>query len=138
MNVLVDQIEGVKFSVQARSHTVICDQPEENGGSNEGMTPPEFLLASLGACAGFYGAEYLRSRNLATSGVKVSVSAEKLKGPARLGDFRIRVGCPTSLTAEQREGLMRSIEHCLIKNTLLNPPKIEVSLEIPSPIGAGI
>jgi len=138
MNVLVEQIEGVKFSVQARSHTVICDQPEENGGSNEGMTPPEFLLASVGACAGFYGAEYLRSRNLATSGVKVSVLAEKLKGPARLGDFRIRVDCPTSLTTEQREGLMRAIEHCLIKNTLLHPPKIEISLEIPSPIGAGI
>jgi uncharacterized OsmC-like protein len=138
MEVFINQIEGVKFSVQARSHTVVCDQPEENGGSDAGMTPPEFLLASLGACAAFYGAEYLRTRNLAKSGVKVSVSAEKLKGPARLGDFRIRVDCPTSLTTEQREGLMRSIEHCLVKNTLLNPPKIEISLEIPSPIGAGI
>jgi organic hydroperoxide reductase OsmC/OhrA len=28
------------------------DQPVENGGHDEGMTPPELLLASLGSCAG--------------------------------------------------------------------------------------
>jgi len=31
--------------------------------------------------------------------------------PERLGNFRIRVNCPVFLTAEQREGLMRSVEH---------------------------
>lgn len=131
MEVHLNQIEGVKFSIQARSHTVICDQPQENGGSDGGMTPPEFLLASLGACAAFYAAEYLRSRNLAKNGVSVSVAAEKLKSPARLGNFRIRLDCPICLTAEHRDGLMRSVEHCLVKNTLLNPPQIEVLLEVP-------
>jgi uncharacterized OsmC-like protein len=115
-----------------------CDQPPENGGTDAGMTPPEFLLASLGACAAFYAAEYLRTRNLAQSGVEVSVQAEKFKAPARLDNFRIRVDSPISLTAEQREGLMRSVEHCLIKNTLLNPPQIEVSLEAPCLVGAGL
>jgi uncharacterized OsmC-like protein len=138
MEVLINQIEGVRFSVQARSHTITCDQPQENGGTDAGMTPPEFLLASLGTCAAFYGAEYLRTRNLARSGVTVSVSAEKLKGPARLGNFRIRLDCPVCLTTEQRDGLIRSIEHCLVKNTLLNPPQIDVSLEVPCLAGAGI
>lgn len=138
MEVLINQIEGVKFLIQARSHTIVCDQPEENGGSDAGMTPPEFLLASLGACAAFYGAEYLRTRNLASRGVKVSASAEKLKGPARVGNFRIRFDSPAALTSEQQDALMRSIEHCLVKNTLLNPPQIEISLEIPSPTGAVI
>ena len=138
MEVRINQIEGVKFSIQTRSHTITCDQPHESGGTDSGMTPPEFLLASLGACAAFYAAEYLRTRNLSDSGVCVSVAAEKLKGPARLGNFRIRVNCPIFLTAEQREGLMRSVDHCLVKNTLLNPPQIEVSLEVPCPADAGI
>jgi len=131
MEVHVTQVEGVKFTVQARSHSVTCDQPQDNGGTDTGMTPPEFLLASLGACAAFYAAEYLRTRNLANGSVSVSVTAEKLKGPARIDNFRIRVDSPICLTAEQREGLMRSIEHCLVKNTLFNPPQIEVSLEVP-------
>jgi uncharacterized OsmC-like protein len=131
MEVQIHQVEGVRFTVQARTHTIVCDQPQDNGGTDAGMTPPEFLLASLGACAAFYAAEYLRTRHLANGGVTVSVTAEKLKGPARLGNFLIRVDSPVCLTAEQHEALMRSVEHCLVKNTLLNPPQIEVSIEIP-------
>lgn len=138
MEVHITQVEGVKFSVQARTHTIVCDQPQDNGGADTGMTPPELLLASLGTCAAFYAAEYLRTRKLASSGVAVSVTAEKLKVPARLGNFRIRVDSPVCLTAEQREGLMRSVEHCLVKNTLLNPPQLEVTLEVPDSTGAPI
>lgn len=132
MEVRVNQIDGVKFSIEARSHTVVCDQPQGNGGADTGMTPPEFLLASLGSCAAFYAAEYLRTRKLAQNGISVSVTAEKLKGPVRLGNFRIEVRSPISLTAEQEEGLLRSVHHCLVKNTLLNAPQIEVALEVPS------
>jgi uncharacterized OsmC-like protein len=138
MEVHLTQVEGVQFSVKARTHTIVCDQPQDNGGTDAGMTPPEFLLASLGACAAFYAAEYLRTRNLANSGVSVSVAAEKLKVPARLGNFIIRVDSPVCLTTEQREGLMRSVEHCLVKNTLLNPPQIEVTIEVPNSAGAHI
>ncbi len=132
MEVRIDQIDGVKFAIQARSHTVVCDQPQENGGTDSGMTPPEFLLGSLGTCAAFYAAEYLRTRKLATSGVAVSVTAEKLKAPARLGNFKIQVKSPVNLTIEQRDGLIRSVEHCLVKSTLLNPPQMEVALEVPT------
>ncbi|UWZ83191.1 OsmC family protein [Occallatibacter riparius] len=130
MEVQVHQVEGVKFSVNARTQTIICDQPQENGGTDAGMTPPELLLASLGTCAAYYAAEYLRTRGLATSGVSVSVTSEKLKGPARLGNFRIRVNSPVPLTTEQSEALMRSVEHCLVKNTLLSPPEIKVELNV--------
>ena len=138
MEVHITQVEGVRFAVQARTHTIVCDQPQDNGGTDAGMTPPEFLLASLGACAAFYAAEYLRTRNLGSSGLSVSVAAEKLKSPARIGNFRIRVDSPICLNANQRDGLMRSVEHCLVKNTLLSPPQIEVSLETPCLAGRGM
>ena len=128
MEVSVNQTGQVRFAVTARSHTVICDQPAENNGTDSGMTPPELLLASLGTCAAFYAAEYLRTRKLANSGVQVSLSAEKLKPPARLGNFKIQVTSPVPLSAEQREGLMRSVHHCLVHNTLLNPPQIAIEL----------
>jgi uncharacterized OsmC-like protein len=128
MEVRVRQVDGVKFSVQSRSHTVLCDQPAENGGQDSGMTPPEFLLASLGSCAAFYAVQYLKARKLALGGVEVSVTAEKLKQPARLGNFRVQVICPVPLTADQEAGLMRSVESCLIHNTLLSPPEMRIEL----------
>jgi len=131
MEVRIHQIEGVKFTVATPTHSILCDQPQNNGGTDTGMTPPELLLGSLGACAAFYAAEYLRSRNLANGGITVSVTAEKIMEPARLDNFQIRVDSPVSLTAQQREALGRSVEHCLVKNTFLNPPRIEVLLEVP-------
>src|ERR1700761_592648 len=62
MEVKVKQIDRFKFSVQARAHLMICDQPLENGGEDAGMTPPELLLGSLGTCAEFYAVQYLRAR----------------------------------------------------------------------------
>jgi uncharacterized OsmC-like protein len=35
----------------------------EDGGFDEGMTPPELMLASLSACAGFYAADYLKRQS---------------------------------------------------------------------------
>jgi len=94
MEVKVTHLDQVEFAIHSRSHTILCDQPVENGGSDGGMTPPEFLLASLGSCAAFYAVQYLRTRNLDDRGVEVSVTAEKLKQPARIGNFRIQVSCP--------------------------------------------
>ena len=128
MEVKVSHVDGVRFAIQARSHIVTSDQPLENGGEDSGMTPPEFLLASLGSCAAYYAVEYLRTRNLAQTGVEVSVTAEKLLKPARLGNFRIQVLSPVALTPEQTEGLTRSVHHCLVHNTLLSPPEIKIDL----------
>lgn len=129
MEIKVSQETGVRFAVQARGHAVVCDQPIENGGEDGGMTPPELLLASLGSCAAYYAAEYLRTRKLAASGVEVTVTAEKLKSPARLGNFCVRIVSPVELTEEQRGALLRAVGHCLVHNTLHNPPEIEVELE---------
>jgi uncharacterized OsmC-like protein len=126
MEVKITHLDQVKFAIQTRSHSIVCDQPAENGGEDSGMTPPELLLASLGSCAAFYAVQYLKTRNFAESGVEVSVTAAKLKSPARLGNFQIRVACPVSLTEEQTEGLTRSVHHCLIHNTLLSPPEIKI------------
>ena len=128
MEVKISHLDHVKFSIQSRTHTILCDQPAENGGEDTGMTPPELLLASLGSCAAFYAAQYLKIHGLAESGVEVSVTAEKLKQPARLGNFKIRVASPVFLTEEQREGMMRAVHHCLVHNTLLSPPEIAIEL----------
>ena len=133
MEVTITHLDKVKFAIHSRSHSIVCDQPTENGGEDSGMTPPELLLASLGSCAAFYAVQYLRTRNLAETGVEVTVTAEKLKQPARVGNFRVHVVCPVSLTEEQTEGLMRSVHHCLVHNTLLTPPEIKIELAIAEP-----
>jgi len=59
------------------------------------MTPPEFLLASLGdVCGLLRPSSTLRRAALRRKGLTVRVSAEKAKAPARLASFRIEIGVP--------------------------------------------
>jgi putative redox protein len=131
MQVHIQQLEKLKFAIHASNHTVICDQPTDNGGTDEGMTPPELMLASLGSCAAFYAVQYLKTRNLAANGIEVTVNAEKLKSPARLGNFQIEVDCPVPLTEEQQMAIVRSVHSCLIHNTLMSVPEISIELKLP-------
>jgi len=132
MEIAVQYLDGVKFEARARGHRVLCDQPLDNGGSDAGMTPPEFLLVSLGTCAGFYAAQYLKTHGLSASGLEVKVSAEKAKLPARLGSFRIEVLAPV-LDARHEAGVLRAVKACLIHNTLLNAPAIEAVVHAGAP-----
>jgi putative redox protein len=128
MEVHVTQTNALRFAIQARQHTVVSDQPEDNGGQDTGMTPPELLLASLGSCAAFYAAQYLKTRNLAQAGVEVTVTAEKLKQPARLGNFHVDVTAPVPLTEEQTQAMYRSVHQCLVHNTMISTPQIEIRI----------
>ena len=138
MEVNVEHLGDVQFEIKARQHTIVSDQPADLGGFDEGMTPPELLLASLGSCAAFYAAAYLKKKNLSHSGTRVRVTADKVKNPARMDNFQIDVEVPIDLTPEHRAGIENAVHHCLIHNTLLHPPQIALAVRASSqePVGA--
>jgi uncharacterized OsmC-like protein len=123
----------MQFEIKTRTHSIVSDQPAENGGFDEGMTPPELLLASLGSCAGYYAAQYMRKMKLATEGTRIHVTCDKVKNPvARMDNFVIQIDSPVDLTKEQRKGVEDAVEHCLVHNTLVHPPKITLKIEQPA------
>jgi putative redox protein len=132
MEVSAKYLNDSKFEVAARGHRAICDQPLDNGGSDAGMSPPEFLLASLATCAAYYAAQYLKARKLAAEDLKVRVQAEKGAKPARLASFQIEVTVP-QLDDHHQAGMLRAVKSCLIHNTLLGAPSIEISVHAAVP-----
>jgi len=86
---------------------VICDQPTDNGGSDQGMSPPEFLLASLATCSAYYATQYLKTRGLPADDLMVRVSAEKALQPSRLASFQIEVVAP-GLDERHQAGILRA------------------------------
>lgn len=136
LEVLVDHLGEVQFEVKARGHKVFCDQPLENGGFDEGMTPPELLLASLGACAGYYAVRYLKARHLPMRGLRIWTTADKAEAPPRVDNIRIEVEYPETLDERYRAGVLAAVHKCMIHNTLLNPPRIAVDVRVPLPAAA--
>ena len=134
MEITVEHLGSVQFEIKTRGHSIICDQPLENGGFDEGVTPPELLLASLGSCAAYYAAQYLRKHKLAGEGSRVRATCDKVKTPVpRLSNFVIEVDTLVGLAPEHRKGVLEAIEHCLVHNTLLHTPKITLKIETPTP-----
>jgi uncharacterized OsmC-like protein len=129
VEVLVEHLGAVQFEMKTRGHSVVSDQPADKGGFDEGMTPHELMLASLGSCAGYYAVDYLKRQNIAVDGTRVRVTAEKAKNPARLDDFKIEVEVPVELTEEHAKGLEDAVNRCLIHNTLTHTPKIELAVK---------
>jgi hypothetical protein len=93
------------------------------------MTPK--LLASP-VRAGFYAAQYLKKHSLAGEGTMVRVTADKVKDPTRMDNFRIQVEVPVAFSEQHRNGIQEAIQHCLIHNTLLYPPKITLEVSEPA------
>ena len=139
MEVHVEHLGSVQFEIKARNHSIACDQPENMGGYDEGMTPPELLLASLGSCAAYYAVAYLKKKGITAAGTHVSVTADKVPNPARVDNFHISVSVPadsSALTDEHRAGLDQAVHHCLIHNTLLHPPTIHFDIHAATPLPA--
>jgi uncharacterized OsmC-like protein len=133
MEMKVNYLGDVQFEAEARGHKIICDQPLDNGGADEGMTPPEFLLASLATCAGFYAVQYLKVRQLPADGLVIRISAGKATQPARMDQFEIIIDAPPMTSDKDLEGMRRSAEKCLVKNTLMMPPSISLQVKAQQP-----
>lgn len=80
---------------------------------------------------GFYAVDYLKRSQILRDGVKVRVTAEKVKGPFRVDNFKIEVEVPGAIEEKHLKGLDDAVHRCLIHNTLLHPPKIELVIKAP-------
>lgn len=133
MQVNVSYGERFQFKATARGHEILGDQPIENGGDNAGMTPPEWFLASIGSCVGFYAVKYLQTRNLKAEGLRIEVSAQKITdSPSRLDEITIHLSLPIALEDRHHRGLEAAVKSCLIHNTLTHSPKIVTQITSPS------
>ena len=89
------------------------------------MTPPELFLSALGACAAYYAEEYVRARGLPDEDLEIRIASEQGGRPARISGLRIDVIAP-GLNQHHRDGILRAVDACLLKNTLVEPPHIAV------------
>ena len=137
MQLTVERLGKVSFTVQTRNHLVLSDQPKDNGGADKAMTPPELFLASLGTCVGYYVVQFCDARHLDTTDMRILVDGEILPNPGRIGKIAIRIALPFELEEQKINALIRAATHCTIHNTLMHPPEIHVevayeTLAIPS------
>ena len=98
-------------------HTVIADEAEVDGGTDEGPNPQELLAASLASCSAITMEMYANRKGWDIGEVVVDVDYE----PAQRGSptkFRMTVKLPKELPQEQQQRLMQIVAKCPVHRTL--------------------
>jgi uncharacterized OsmC-like protein len=119
---------GVRFDVASGKHTVITDQPREDGGHDEGMSPVELFVGSLGSCVAYFVSRYCVRHQIPCDGFTVDVEWSYAEQPHRVGAVEIKLNLPAELTSEQREKLLKVAHGCTVHQSLTVPPKVEIRL----------
>lgn len=129
MEVRISHRGGVEFAAEARGKTVWSSATRGVGGADDALMPTELMMASLGTCAGYYAAQYLRKHSLSAEGLAIRVKADILKNPGRLDNFVIEVEAP-AVAPEHLDALQAEVLHCTVHNTLTHPPTIRLDLRL--------
>lgn len=119
---------GVRFDADVRGHRVVLDQPRDEGGADEGMTPVECLAVSLGGCVAYFAARFAQRHGLPIQDLRVSTDWGYAEQPHRVGRFDVRISWRGTLDAPMRDRLQRVVEGCTVHHTLTHPPEIRVVL----------
>lgn len=113
-----------KTKVFAGGHLIYADEPQELGGTDEGMAPGALLLASLGSCTAITIRMYADRKEIPLDSIKIDLAICKEEEMSKETTISRKIEFLGELTSEQRERLMQIADKCPIHKLLSNPIKI--------------
>jgi uncharacterized OsmC-like protein len=133
--------EGFRTQITAGGHQLIADEPKEVGGTDEGPSPYELLLAALGACTVMTLKMYVERKKLPITDVEVSLTFDRIHiddcescvKEERLNDQEVQhisrlIYVTGDVTEEQKERLLYIAGRCPVHVTLHSNPHVEDAL----------
>ncbi|MBM4124796.1 MAG: OsmC family protein [Nitrospira sp.] len=128
MSVKVAYKGGTRFDIVSRGHTIVTDQPIEEGGTDEGMGPVELFVGSLAGCVGYFVSKYCVRHGIACQGFTVDATWSMAEQPHRVGSVELHLRLPGTITPAQQERLLKVAHGCTVHQSLAVAPKVEVTV----------
>jgi uncharacterized OsmC-like protein len=134
-----ESYSATQFIAKTRQFTLVVDEPEALGGSDEDANPVEYILAGFAGCANVIGHVVAKELGFTIKNLKIEVSGE-LNPDRFLGcSYQERAGFKTinlNLIPETDapiETLTKWLqiveERCPVKDNLQNTTPVRVSVE---------
>jgi putative redox protein len=109
---------GYAHDVEVDSgHTVLIDEPVDEGGNDEGPSPSRMLAASLAACTAITVEMYADRKGWDLGALEVEVDGE-LAGKSGPTKFDVLLRLPKALDAEQQRRLLIVASKCPVHRAL--------------------
>lgn len=126
-----------RTGVAVRQHSLVVDEPEEAGGTDQGPTPYDLLSAALGACTAITLRMYADRKAWPLEAVTVHVEHDRIQAPGgpegatrrgRTDRFRCTLTFEGALDEAQRERLAEIATRCPVHRTLRAEAVIETEV----------
>jgi putative redox protein len=114
-----------KTKIYSGGHFIYSDEPENLGGSDEGMTPGALLLASLGSCTAITIRMYADRKEIPLDSIKIELEICSEEQMSAQTTINRKITFEGKLSSDQHNRLMEIADKCPIHKILGNPIKIE-------------
>jgi uncharacterized OsmC-like protein len=126
----VNYLDGEAYEISVRSHRVLVDQPDRDGGADQAPTPTELFVGSLASCVAFYAGRYLARHGYDREGLNVHAAfTMSTDRPARVTGIRFTLRPPSSFPAARVPALLAVASHCTVHNSITTQPDITITVE---------
>ena len=119
--------KGFRTGIGIRQHTLVADEPESVGGTDEGPTPYDLLGAALGSCTAMTLRMYADRKGWPLRGITVHVEHERVhaddcahceSAEGRIDRLRRTLTLDGDLDDAQRARLTEIADRCPVHRTL--------------------
>jgi len=109
--------EGYQHEVEIREHRLIVDEPEDEGGTDQGPAPSELLAASLATCTAITIEMYANRKEWGLGTVQVEV--EYTHGTSdQPPTFDVMITLGAELSEESRQRILAIAGKCPVHRAL--------------------
>ena len=124
-------------SVQAGPHTLVADEPADNGGADQGPDPYQFLAAALGSCTVMTLNMYARHKKLPVERVRCAVTHRRVHADdcadgdsteGRVHELSRIIAIEGELDDAQRARMLQIADRCPVHLTLESEIRIRSRL----------
>jgi ribosomal protein S12 methylthiotransferase accessory factor len=128
MEIKVNFLDKLRLEAKFDDFTVIADQPIRYKGDGSAPGPFDYFLASSALCAAYFVKLYCDTRNISTENIRLSQN--NIVDPENRYQqiFKIQVELPEDISANDRQGILRSIERCTVKKVVQAGPEFVIEV----------
>ncbi len=122
---------GTKFEISTDRHTIISDQPTDDGGTDAGMSPVELFVGALAGCVGYFVGRYCARHGISCEGLTIRAGWSTAERPHRIGAVDLQIVLPALLDVAAHEKLLKVAHGCTLHQTLAFSPQVAIEI-VPS------
>lgn len=119
---------NLKVEANIGEFVIPTDQPEKSGGDGSAPSPFVLFASSIATCAGYFALKFCRTRELDTTGMKLSMKYAWDKDQKRYPKMTVELTLPDGFPEKYRSAILRSMDQCVVKQHILNPPEFDIAI----------